>query len=242
MKPLSDKRIKELAGYDWLHDEIFSKWLVRELSPLGRSLCDVGAGDGSMLEHYDGVFARIVALEPSKEAVRLLRLKEARGIEVLEAYAEGIPLADSSVDIAFAKSSYHHFKNPETGLREMARVAKNAIAIVEVVAPGDLSLQFARKLLPLKEDTRSSTQIFTSELLIERLAEVGDVISSMLFDQHIDIKRWLDHGDLNEQTKNEIWDYILRQPSKIRIQQQIRQRQDRWVMLRRNCLVIAMCK
>ena len=46
MNILSDFRAKNILKYYWLCDEIFANWIVQILKPYGKSILDIGCGNG----------------------------------------------------------------------------------------------------------------------------------------------------------------------------------------------------
>jgi SAM-dependent methyltransferase len=87
------------------------------------TVVNVGAGTGA----YEPADLDVVAIEPS--AVMIAQRPEGSA-RVLCASAEAIPLADNSVDAAMAVISDHHWSDRRQGLREMRRVARGRVVVV----------------------------------------------------------------------------------------------------------------
>jgi SAM-dependent methyltransferase len=88
-----------------------------------RSVLNVGAGTGS----YEPAALRVTAVEPS--AVMIAQ-RPPGSTPVLQASAESLPLEDDSVDAAMAILSDHHWEGRGAGLREMLRVARHRVLIL----------------------------------------------------------------------------------------------------------------
>jgi SAM-dependent methyltransferase len=88
-----------------------------------RSVLNVGAGAGS----YEPAEREVVAVEPSAE---MIAQRPASSASVVQASAEALPFADASFDAAMAVFSDHHWRDRATGLREMRRVARHRVVIV----------------------------------------------------------------------------------------------------------------
>jgi len=87
-----------------------------------RMIVNVGAGTGS----YEPRGRSVVAVEPSRTMI------EQRGetaAPAVQAAAEHLPFASDSFDAALALLTVHHWQDPESGLAELARVARNRIVI-----------------------------------------------------------------------------------------------------------------
>ena len=243
MSILSQKRVALLPKAYWLNDECFAKWLVRHLSPFGRTICDVGAGDGFMLSYMNASFSKVFAVEPSLCAIQVIKNRvEVQNMRIIQAKAESIPLPDSSVDIAIAKSSLHHFEVMTLGLREMRRIGKRAVAVVEVIAPTPTALKFAQDLLPQKELSRPRSAVFSEMNLKARVARVSEDVRCLHFDQYIDVKLWLASSDLKREAQMRIYSLIENQTGEIKRDMHIHFQMGRLVMLRRMALVIGLIK
>lgn len=110
---------------------------------LGRawSVVNVGAGTGS----YEPRDREVTAIEPS--AVMIAQ-RPAGAAPVIQASAEALPFADDSFDAAMAIFSDHHWEERAAGLRELRRVARDRVVLVnaDTALIGDFWL--ARDYLP----------------------------------------------------------------------------------------------
>lgn len=92
----------------------------------GRRLLDVGCGDGTYTNDlYDlGSPANIYAFDPVAEAIAVARERQGdREITFAEHWADRIPVADGSFDVAHLRGVLHHMQEPFDALREAFRVA-----------------------------------------------------------------------------------------------------------------------
>jgi SAM-dependent methyltransferase len=90
-----------------------------------RSVVNVGAGTGS----YEPADREVIAVEPS--AVMIAQ-RPAGSAAAIQASAEALPLGDDSVDAAMAIVTDHHWSDRAAGMREMRRVARERIVIMNV--------------------------------------------------------------------------------------------------------------
>jgi SAM-dependent methyltransferase len=51
-------------------------------------------------------------------------------------HAESIPFADSCFDVVACRTAAHHFSDPEAAVREMARVARDSVLLVDTLNMG----------------------------------------------------------------------------------------------------------
>lgn len=94
-----------------------------------RSVLNVGAGTGS----YEPLDREVVAVEPS---VVMIDQRPADAAPAVQASADRLPFADDSFDAAMAIFSDHHWPDRDAGLRELRRVARRRVVIVNA-DPGD---------------------------------------------------------------------------------------------------------
>ena len=87
-----------------------------------RRLVNVGAGSGS----YEPEGMNVVAVEPSGT---MIRQRSPDAAPAVCAVAEALPFADASFDAAMAILTLHHWRKPETGLREMCRVSRRQVIL-----------------------------------------------------------------------------------------------------------------
>jgi ubiquinone/menaquinone biosynthesis C-methylase UbiE len=107
--------------------------LLDHLAPLlgaGRRLLDLGCGPGTFARR---AVARcpglvVVAIDPSRDF--------ARGC-VVRAAGEALPLADRSIDVAICLSSIRHVRDRGATLRELRRVVRELVVIVELDPAAD---------------------------------------------------------------------------------------------------------
>lgn len=242
MNLLSELRATNFGKYTWLCNPTLAQWIVELLSAYGNSILDVGCGNGFMIDFYLKKFKQISAIDPSDSVVSSMsNLAIEKGIVFQKASAEKIPFIDDSFDIAFAKSSLHHFDQPIKGISEMYRVARRVVAVMEVVAPSETCLPFLSNLLVKKEVGRVQASVFTEKTLKEMLLNSIPVkmMNSLIYDQYIDIETWIQYSDLSATQKTELLKSILSMDSNTAKQMQLHKRDGNHVMLRKMCLCIA---
>jgi SAM-dependent methyltransferase len=90
-----------------------------------RSVVNVGAGTGS----YEPADREVIAVEPS--AVMIAQRPAGSAVAV-QASAEALPLEDDSVDAAMAIVTDHHWSDRRAGMKEMLRVVRKRVVVVNV--------------------------------------------------------------------------------------------------------------
>jgi SAM-dependent methyltransferase len=87
------------------------------------TLVNVGAGSGS----YEPSDVAVTAVEPSST---MLSQREGQKALMVRAVAERLPFRDATFDVALAVLTVHHWQDPEAGLREMMRVARQRVVLL----------------------------------------------------------------------------------------------------------------
>lgn len=88
-----------------------------------RTVLNVGAGTGS----YEPADRDVVAVEPSLE---MIAQRPADAAPVVQASAEELPFENDSFDAAMAIITDHHWSDRAAGLREMLRVTRRRVLIL----------------------------------------------------------------------------------------------------------------
>jgi SAM-dependent methyltransferase len=97
---------------------------VRNALGAARTVVNVGAGTGS----YEPGDVHVIAIEPSDV---MASQRPPHRVPAVRASAGALPLLDASVDAAMALLSVHHWDSDrEAGVRELRRVARDAVVIL----------------------------------------------------------------------------------------------------------------
>lgn len=92
-------------------------------------LLDLGCGPGKLTEAARARGITVIALDPSRDF--------ASRPGFVRAVGEALPLADASVDVAICLSSLRHVRDREQTLRELRRVVKDELLVVELDPAAD---------------------------------------------------------------------------------------------------------
>ena len=82
---------------------------------------DVGCGLGAALEHAAATGAEVAGIDPSPSMVKRAS-KRVPAADVKQGSAEAIPFPDDHFTVVVNISSFHHWADRETGLKESLRV------------------------------------------------------------------------------------------------------------------------
>jgi SAM-dependent methyltransferase len=102
---------------------------------------DVACGAGHAAESLAGSVRRVIGIDLTRPLLALggerLAGQGISNVLLQEADAEELPFVDDSFDIAFCRSSLHHFAHPETAVAEMLRVCRGGgrVVLLDIVPP-----------------------------------------------------------------------------------------------------------
>lgn len=102
-------------------------FLVEHLGDLtGRSFLDVGSGTGTFAVRAAEAGARVVATDPDDDMLRIARSRTP--VPLVAAALPQLPFAPAAFDVVVANFVVNHLADPRAGVRELARVARGAVA------------------------------------------------------------------------------------------------------------------
>lgn len=123
--------------YENFADQIALKRLLTAI-PFAKSLIDIGAGFGRLTDSYYRQAEKCVLVDPSEKMLAQARANcPQKNISFTKAFVEKLPFVKASFDIAIMVRTFHHLKEPEQALAEVARVLKPT---------GYFILEFANKI------------------------------------------------------------------------------------------------
>jgi SAM-dependent methyltransferase len=158
------------------HSEGWDLDLVVDWATGCETALDVATGGGHVARRLREAGIEVVTLDPSP------------GMEpdVLSP-AEDLPFADASFDVVACRLAAHHFENVEAGIREMARVARELVLVVDNVWMGDDDEQASRLRDP------SHVRNYSADEWRALFAGAGlEVEEEQLGERRIDFEPWLE--------------------------------------------------
>ena len=120
------------------------------------SLLDVGAGNGFFSLTFQAAFD-VTAMDFSQNMLDMNPLPEDHKVQ---GDAEHLPFEDDSFDVVFCGNLLHHLVEPVIAVREMARVARGHVVLLELNALNPLMFLFGL----LKKEERGTLKFVPSYL------------------------------------------------------------------------------
>ena len=104
----------------------------------GKTVADIGAGQGEITFRLAQSAARVYAIDQSTEMIKLLkeRAKSFDNVTPLEGDLESLPLEDASCDVVILSQVLHHAPRPRVALEETRRALKDGgrLILIDLVA------------------------------------------------------------------------------------------------------------
>jgi len=121
--------------YEFLIEHKFRTGLdVLGFDIAGMSVLEICCGSGMMTEKFTRAGAKVTGTDFSSTAIARARARARRyhfDATFLVADAENLAFADRSFDIVAVHDGLHHLDNPARAIREMARVARSGVLILD---------------------------------------------------------------------------------------------------------------
>ncbi len=133
---LEDKSYVESFGFEWteidgfvgkesmLHGHIFGRFLLPKNFFTGKSVVDVGCGNGRIGRLVAPLAEDYIGLDLSDSVYAFPNYLEAKNITLVQASGTNLPLKDNIGDVAICWGVLHHMDKPMQGLDELIRVTK----------------------------------------------------------------------------------------------------------------------
>jgi len=151
----------------------------------------VGCGEGLLFWLTRFPIQEIVGLDLSVEACRLARRVTGGQIDrnwFIQADAESLPFPDESFDLAIVHNGLHHLTDPAAGLRELWRVSRGAVIVIEPADCRLMPLYLKLGIARTREDSGNEVVRFRKEDLLSFLGQDGNV--QALYRRYF----WYDHS------------------------------------------------
>lgn len=159
----------------------------------GRTVVDIGAGDGGMARELASHGATVTGIEISAEKVAVATAKATPGTAFLLGRAETLPLPDASQDLACMFFSLHHIPLDvqDAAFAEVARVVKpgGRMHIADPLPRGDLS----EVVKVIDDETHVRT---ASQARLDRLTAARAGFSLMVREEYDIVRRYTDFAAL----------------------------------------------
>jgi len=104
-------------------DALRGKLIAASGSRAGMTAADIGAGTGFITEGLLKLGLKVIAVDQSEGMLKILAANFP-AVDARLGQAEGLPIEDTSVDIALANMYLHHVERPARAIAEMARILK----------------------------------------------------------------------------------------------------------------------
>lgn len=123
---------KERPAFGDLDDRLLDG--MAELLASARSLLDLGAGPATFAARAAARHPQlaVLAIDPSRDFAR-----SHRAVRVVRAAGEALPIANAAIDVAVCLSSIRHVRDRGAALRELRRVVRGTLVIVELDPEAD---------------------------------------------------------------------------------------------------------
>jgi ubiquinone/menaquinone biosynthesis C-methylase UbiE len=163
----NQSRYFEKARYRLPQDRVIKAYVepklayIRQVVPLGpsTSLIDIGCGNGVFTFYLSQLCGSVVGVDKSRSL-----LSENPYRTVIESDATALPFSAAAFDVAFEANLLHHVERPIDVVREMSRLSRDWVILIEPNRYNPLMLLFGL-LVPAERGLLASTKPAITKLL-----------------------------------------------------------------------------
>jgi ubiquinone/menaquinone biosynthesis C-methylase UbiE len=135
--------------------------VVEVLEARGKTIIDVGCGDGAMVRHLTRLGGKVFGVEVAEQQLaRALSAEAAGGESYHVARGEALPFDDSFADAVLYLNSFHHVpvSSMDAALQEAARVLKRdgQLIVIEPLAAGS----YFETMRPIEDETEIRAEAY----------------------------------------------------------------------------------
>jgi SAM-dependent methyltransferase len=218
-----DDAIREqfrLQAATWTDDRRFATagldWIVSQLSPsAGDQVLDVAAGAGhvgrALAPHVRSVAAIDLTPEMLAQGQALAAAEGLRNISFQLGNATALPWLDGQFDLVACRFTVHQVADPGAVVREMVRVARGRIAIIDMLADDDPAVAAeTNRLERLRDPSHGRTH--TGGELAGLLARAGATVTGTARrDNPLELEDWLERTQAPAEVRAEIRERFARE-------------------------------
>jgi 2-polyprenyl-3-methyl-5-hydroxy-6-metoxy-1,4-benzoquinol methylase len=218
-----DDAIREqfrLQAATWTDDRRFATagldWIVAQLGPEpGDQVLDVAAGAGhvgrALAPHVRSVTAIDLTPEMLEQGQRLAAAEGLRNISFQLGNATALPWLDGQFDLVACRFTVHQVADPGAVVREMVRVARGRIAIIDMIAAADPAVAAETNRLERLRDP-SHNRTHTLGEIQDLLTGAGATVTSAASrDNPLELEDWLERTQTPPEVRVEIRDRFDRE-------------------------------
>jgi ubiquinone/menaquinone biosynthesis C-methylase UbiE len=175
----------------------------------GDSVCEVGAGTGNFLSLFSGHAAWLVAADLTPGMLR-----EARGRfdDMTPVCADGfrLPFRTGSIHLVMSAQTLHHIYEAVPFVKEMRRVARSGVLVVDQVAPESLEKATVRHQLDLLRDpSHAATRPASAFRIVMRAAGL-EIVDERVVESRARLSEWMWPGEFPPERIAAVRDFIER--------------------------------
>lgn len=218
-----DAAIREqfrLQAATWTDDRRFATagldWIVAQLTPQpDDQVLDVAAGAGhvgrALAPHVRSVAAIDLTPEMLAQGQRLAAADGLQNISFQLGNATALPWLDGQFDLVACRFTVHQVADPGAVVREMVRVARGRIAIIDMIADDDPAVAAETNRLERLRDPSHNRTHALGELRDLLTSAGATVTGSAGRDSALDFEDWLDRTQTPPQVRAEIRERLDRE-------------------------------
>ena len=169
---------------------------------------DIATGSGFLALEFAKKAGIIIGIDITR-TILVYAQKRQKDLELnntgfLLSDVESLPFPEKTFDIVSCRFAFHHFPDPHTALREMKRVCRGCIVLVDGTSSEDYAKSFLHNRIEKIRDP-SHVRIYSLSEMKKMLSEIGAEITDVVhWDIPQDFDEWMKRAGTDEKKTNSI--------------------------------------
>ncbi len=123
---------------------------IKKAGIKNKTILDFGCGDGAETEKFIDMKAKkVVGVDPSREMIRLAKLRKLSNTTFVKTNGKNLPLESSEFDVVYSRFVLHYIKDLDSQILEIYRVLKTKGYFVAIFQCLTDDPNFINKLVPI---------------------------------------------------------------------------------------------
>jgi SAM-dependent methyltransferase len=175
----------------------------------GETVIEVGAGTGNFVSLFAPVACRAFAVDITPGMLRVAR-ERFPSLRCFAGDGGALPLPDRSIDLVTSAHAMHHIPDPAAVLREMRRISRGRVLVVDIAAPEDPG-EAARhdEVMTIRDPSHASS--LTPGALRDALGRAAlHVVDERIVDRRGLVSDWMWPGEFPDERIASVRAYVER--------------------------------
>lgn len=202
---------------------------------VGSTVAEVGAGTGNFLSLFSEVASNLIAIDLTPGMLQRARA-EFPNMHLVLADGVRLPFGSRSIDVVTCAQMLHHVFEPLPLLKEMRRVAKRSLVIVDQIAPESYEqTAFMNQLEAIRDPSHAASRSASTMRVLVQSAGL-EIVDERLASHQQTMSGWMAPGEFPPERFRRVEDFIEKFGAEAGLN--FRKERDEWAWDRRRVMFL----